>query len=73
MLYTDFKARDLENYEYIIFCFAKISKFGNFKMAFMNFAKSIIADIFTIFKNFAKQTIYPDYPDHVLRNDVQHV
>ena len=37
------------------FCFAKIFKFRDFKMAFMNFAKSIIADIFAIFRNLAKQ------------------
>ena len=39
----------------------------------MNFAKSIIADIFAIFRNLAKQSIYLDSPDHVLQNDVQHV
>ena len=39
----------------------------------MNFAKSIIAHIFGIFKYFAKQTIYSDSPDHVLQNDIQHV
>ena len=39
----------------------------------MNFAKSIIANIFAIFKYFAKQSVYSDSPDHVLQNDTQHV
>ena len=41
-------------------------KFRDFKKAFMNFAKSIIAHNFMIFEYFAKQPIYCDCPDHVL-------
>ena len=39
----------------------------------MNFAKSIIAHIFAMFKYLVKQTIYSDSPDHVFQNDIQHV
>ena len=39
----------------------------------MNFAKSMIAHIFAIFKYFAKQTTYSDSPDYVLQNGIQHV
>ena len=49
--------------------FRKIFKCNDFKKAFMNFAKSIIAHIFAIVKHFAKQTTYSDSPDHVLQND----
>ena len=38
--------------------FRKIFTFRDFKKAFMNSSKSIIARIFAIFKYFAKQTIY---------------
>ena len=49
-------------------------KFRGFKKAFMNFAKFIIAHIFSIFKYFALQTIYFDTQnDDVLQNDTQHV
>ena len=47
--------------------FREIFKFRDFKRAFLNFAKSIIAHIFAIFKYLAKQTIYSDSPDHVLQ------
>ena len=53
--------------------FREIFKFRDFKKAFMNFAKSIIAHIFVIFKHFAKQIIYSDSSDYALQNDVQHV
>ena len=36
------------------------------------FLEFIITHIFTIFKYFAKQTIYSDSSDHVLQNDIQH-
>ena len=48
-------------------------KFRDVKKAFMNFAKSIIAHIFAIFKYFPKQTIYSNSPDHVLQIEIQHV
>ena len=38
----------------------------------MNFAKSIIADIFVMFE-FAKETTYSNSPDQVLQNYIQHV
>ena len=53
--------------------FHEIFEFCDFKRAFLNFTKSIIAYIFAIFKYFAKQTIYSDSPAHVLQNDVQRV
>ena len=53
--------------------FREIFKFRDFKRPFLNFAKSIIAHIFAIFKHFAKQTIHSDSSDHVLQNDIQHV
>ena len=56
---------------YDLFC--EIFKFRDFKKAFMNFVKSIIARIFAIFKYFPKQTIYSDSLDHVLQNDIQNV
>ena len=52
--------------------FREIFKFRDFKKAFMNLAKSIIAHIFAIFEYFEKQTIYSDSPDHVLQNDIQY-
>ena len=56
---------------YNLFC--EIFKFRDFKKASINFTKSIIANVFAILKYFMKQTIYSDYPDHALRNDIQHV
>ena len=53
--------------------FRKIFKFRDFKKAFINLAKSIIAHIFAIFEYFAKQAIHSDSPDHVLHNDIQYV
>ena len=53
--------------------FREIFKFRGFKKALMNFAKFIMAHIFATFKYFAKQTIYSDFPDHVLQNTIQHV
>ena len=38
----------------------------------MNFVKSVIAHIFTVFKYFAEQIIHFDSPDHALQNDIQH-
>ena len=38
----------------------------------MNFVKSVIAHIFTVFKYFAEQIIYLDSPDDALQNDIQH-
>ena len=38
----------------------------------MNFVKSVIADIFAVFKYFVKQIIYFDSLDHALQNDIQH-
>ena len=45
--------------------FREIFKFRDFKKAFLNFAKSVIAHILAILKHFTKQTIYSDSPDHV--------
>ena len=53
--------------------FLEIFKFYDFKKAFMNLAKSIIAHIFEIFEYSTKQTIYSDSPDHALQNDIQYV
>ena len=50
-----------------------ILKFRDLNGAFLNFTKSIPAHTFAIFKYFAKQTIYSDSPDHMLKNDIQHV
>ena len=38
----------------------------------MNFVKSVIAHIFTVFKYFAEQIMYFYSPDHALQNDIQH-
>ena len=56
-----------------VYLFREMFKFRDFKRAFQNFAKSIIAHIFATFKYFAKQTIYSDSPDSVLQNNIQHV
>ena len=53
--------------------FREIFKFRDSKKAFMNFAKSIIAQSFVIFKYFSTQTIYSVSPGHVLQNDMQPV
>ena len=45
-------------------------RFLSFMKAFKNFAKYIIAFIFTKFKYFAKQIIYLESPDHPLQNDI---
>ena len=45
-------------------------KFRGFTKTFQNFAKCIIAFLFTKFKYFAKQIIYLESPDHALQNDV---
>ena len=52
---------------YNLFC--EKFKFRGFTKAFTNFAKYIIAFIFSKFKYFAKQIIYLESPDHVLQND----
>ena len=67
-----FKARDIDIKNIYNFL-REIFKFLDFKKAFMNFAKSIIAHIFVIFNYFTKRTIYSDSPDHVLQNDMQHI
>ena len=54
-----FKACELENLKKKI-NFAKIFKFHNSKETFMNFAKYIVAHIFTKFKYFGKQIIFPN-------------
>ena len=45
-------------------------KFCGFTKAFKNFAKYIIAFIFSKFKYFAKRNIYLESPDHPLQNDI---
>ena len=46
--------------------FREIFKFRYFMNASRNFAKSVFAHIFAKFKNFAKQFILTESPDHVL-------
>ena len=41
---------------YNLFC--QTFKFRDFKKAFIDFMKSIVVNVFTIFKYFMKQTIY---------------
>ena len=57
--------------------FHEIFKFRGFFFLllndFMKFAKSIIANIFAIFKYHSKQTIYSNSLDYVLQNHTQHV
>ena len=50
--------------------FCEKFKFRGFTKAFKNFAKYIIAFIFTKFKYFAKKITYLESPDHVLQNDI---
>ena len=47
--------------------------FRGFTKTFKNFAKYIIAFIFTKFKYFAKQIIYLESSDHQLQNDIWYV
>ena len=53
--------------------FCEIFRFRDFKKAFINFTKSIIVNVFEIFKYFMKHTTYSDSPDHALQNNIQHV
>ena len=66
--HISFKAGDLEIQIYNLF--REKFKFCGFTKAFKNFAKYIIAFIFSKFKYFAKQIIYLESPDQPLQNDI---